>query len=271
MIDDPNPQEWRELQAGVCRLFNELGLKADTEVKLSTPRGEVEIDVLGVDVGSVDKIRYIVECKNWSSAIPQHVVHSFTTVMHETGANIGFIVSQKGLQAGAEKYTNNTNIVGMTYLELQARYFPVWWERFFCRQIGDLADELVDFVSGHSARCDELVAKLSPERAEHFESTRRCFGSFALLMTHLNIGRFTNLTEWPGRDSLLLRPPESLDQYKRDVLNRFWSHFEWQRVSTFRELMVMIKEILLEAQQMFREIFGGDIDDAWERETAKMP
>jgi hypothetical protein len=42
-------------------------------------------------------------------------------------------------------------------------------------------------------------------------------------------------------------------------------------VSTFRELMVMIKEILLEAQQMFREIFGGDIDDAWERETAKMP
>ena len=46
MIEDPYPPDWKALQAGVARLFNEIGLTAKTEEKLTTPRGEVEIDVL---------------------------------------------------------------------------------------------------------------------------------------------------------------------------------------------------------------------------------
>lgn len=114
MIENPEPSDWRLLQDGVCRIFNEIGLTAKTEVELTTPRGTVEVDVFAVDEKSVDKIRYIVECKNWGTAIPQTVVHAFTTVMHETGANIGFIVSHHGLQEGAERYTENTNIIGLT-------------------------------------------------------------------------------------------------------------------------------------------------------------
>jgi len=88
VIDDPLPKDWRDLQAGVQRIFRNVGLSADVEVDLETPRGSVNVDVLAVDVRSVDKIRYIVECKNWGNAIPQAVVHSFTTVMHETGAKL---------------------------------------------------------------------------------------------------------------------------------------------------------------------------------------
>jgi len=127
MIDDPYPRDWRELQAGVCRLFNDIGLTAVTEKQLTTPRGVVEVDVYAVDEASVDRIQYIVECKNWKEAIPKTVVHAFITVMHETGANLGFIVSQKGLQSGAVAYTDSTNIVGLTYLELQQRYMRAWW------------------------------------------------------------------------------------------------------------------------------------------------
>jgi hypothetical protein len=268
MIDDPHPADWRELQAGVCRLFNEIGLSANTEVKIATPRGDVEIDVFAVDNGSVDKIQYLVECKNWSAAIPQTVVHAFTTVMAETGANIGFIVSQKGLQAGAERYTNSTSITGLTYLELQQRYFAVWWEKCFCREIGDLADEMADFVSPFEPHRDELVAALSPEKAEHFDGLQRCFGTFCMVMTHMNMGRFTNLKEWGNGDSKLLKPPKSLDHFKTDVLS-MWSHFPWERPGTFRELMVMIKEILIEAQHEFRLVFGGDIDDVYEAQAVQ--
>lgn len=164
MIDNPYPTDWRELQTGVARLFNEIGLIAETEKLLQTPRGEVEVDVYAVDEASVDKIRYLVECKNWSAAIPQTVVHAFTTVMSETGANIGFIVSQKGLQAGAARYTNNTSITGLTYLELQQRYFGAWWERHFCIEIGNLADEIMDFAGPFCTRRDQLVAKLSDKK-----------------------------------------------------------------------------------------------------------
>lgn len=83
MIEDPYPPDWKALQAGVARLFNEIGLSARIEEKLKTPRGEVEIDVFAVDETSVDKIRYLVECENWNSAIPQTVVHAFNTVMAE--------------------------------------------------------------------------------------------------------------------------------------------------------------------------------------------
>lgn len=269
MIDNPHPKDWRDLQAGVCRLFNEIGLSAEIEKVLATPRGEVEVDLYAVDEASVDKIRYIVECKNWSSAIPQHVVHSFTTVMYETGANIGFIVSRKGLQSGAERYTNSTSITGLTYLELQQRYFAVWWEKCFCREIGDLADEMADFVSPFAPHRDELVAALSSENAERFDRLTRCFGTFCTVMTHMNMGRFTNLKEWGNGDSKLLMPPRSLDHFKADVLNRFWPHFPWERTGTFRELMIMIKEIVGEAQQEFRLVFGGDIDDVYEANVEK--
>ncbi len=93
LIENPEPSDWKILQSGVCRIFNEIGLKAETEKKIKTPRGIVELDVFAVDPGSVDNIQYVVECKNWKTAIPQSVVHSFTTVMHEVGANIGYIVS----------------------------------------------------------------------------------------------------------------------------------------------------------------------------------
>lgn len=266
MIDDPNPKDWRQLQTSVCRLMTEIGLTAEAEKLLKTPRGEVEVDVYAIDQLSVDKIRYIVECKNWSAAIPQTVVHAFTTVMSETGANIGFIVSQKGLQSGAEKYTNNTNIIGMTYLGLQQRYFDVWWERCFCRQIGDMADEMMDFVEPYNTRRDEIVAKLSPEKADRLDGLQRCFGNFCMVMTHLNISRFANFKEWPNRDSKLLKPPGSLDEYKATVLST-WSHFEWDRVATFRDLKVMIEEILTEAHQEFSAVFGGEINEVYGRQS----
>lgn len=264
MIEDPNPRDWRELQDGVCRLLNEIGLAAETEKMLTTPRGEVEVDVYAVDLASVDKIKYIVECKNWSAAIPQAVVHAFTTVMSETGANIGFIVSKNGLQRGAEKYTNNTNIIGMTYHELQQRYFGIWWERYFCRQVGDRADEMMDFVEPYNPHRDELVAELPQERAGQFHGLQQCFGTFCMAMTHLNIGRYTNLKEWPNQDSRLIKRPESLESYKATVLS-MWPHFQWERATNFRELKVMIEEIISEAHEKFRAVFGGEIEEVYDQ------
>ncbi len=119
LIENPEPGDWRDLQAGVGRILTELGLVVEVEKVIETPRGRVELDVYAVDEQSVDKIRYVVECKNWGCSIPQQVVHSFTTVMHEVGANIGFIISKHGLQAGAEAYTRNTSIVGITFKQFQ--------------------------------------------------------------------------------------------------------------------------------------------------------
>ena len=57
MIDDPLPTNWKDLQNGVQRIFRNVGLYAEVEANVETPRGSVNVDVLAIDPKSVDKIR----------------------------------------------------------------------------------------------------------------------------------------------------------------------------------------------------------------------
>lgn len=254
MIDDPLPQDWRDLQSGVQRIFRNVGLAAEVEVDLDTPRGSVNVDVLAVDVRSVDKIKYIVECKNWGSAIPQSVVHSFTTVMHETGANIGFIISKHGLQQGAQRYTQNTNIVGMTYLEFQKRYFEAWWKRYFCPLIGDAADIPLQYTEPFNTERDEAYQKLSAPDQEKFDRLRgESSGSLMAL------SMFNYLAVSPALNTgTMLEVPKDLEDFKTRVLAVITPHIRWE-CSTFRQLLQIMLEYMRDLEAEFDAIFGGSI------------
>lgn len=254
MIDDPLPENWQDLQTGVQRIFRNVGLLAEVEVDLETPRGSVNVDVLATDVRSVDKIRYIVECKNWGSSIPQTVVHSFTTVMHETGANIGFIISKHGLQQGAKQYTQNTNIIGMTYLEFQQRYFEAWWNRYFCPRIGDAADEPLQYVEPINSKRDREYAKLSLQEQEKFDQLRKEKGVSVMVLSMLNY-KFMSKALNTGN---LLEVPKNLDDFKSRVLAQICPHIEWH-CDTYRELLEIILEYLSDTKAEFDTIFGGAI------------
>ncbi|WP_306546004.1 restriction endonuclease [Malikia spinosa] len=258
MIDHPHPTNWRELQAGVCRIFREIGLNAVAEKKLSTPRGEVEVDVYAVDESSVDKIQYIVECKNWQQAIPQTVVHAFTTVMHETGANLGFIVSQKGLQSGAVAYTDSTNIVGLTYLQLQERYMPVWWDRYFCPHLGDAADVLMDYVEPVNGTRDKKLDTMSDEDIDRWRDLVAKYGEFGATLSFFNMGRYQNLRENPGSMGTLLDVPSNIEEFRSRVLRVICRHHEFTS-ETFRELLDELKHVLAAAVQEFIDLFGENI------------
>lgn len=117
------PKNWKDLQIKVNYILSCVGLVSEIEKSINTPRGSVAIDVFAYDPNSLDKIRYIIECKNWNKKVPQNVIHSFTTVMQETGANIGYIISKKGFQNGAKEYINYTNIRLFSYDEFQNHYF----------------------------------------------------------------------------------------------------------------------------------------------------
>lgn len=196
MIDDPMPSDWRELQAGVARLLTEIGLSAKIEHSLNTPRGKVTVDVYAVDDTNLDKTTYIVECKNWDTAIPQSVVHAFTTVMHETGANIGLIVSKFGLQSGSERYTHSTNITGLTYGELQARYLRLWWQKVFCLKLGTVARPLFDLIRPDR----DHASKLPQELQAAFRLKQSAFENLAVqvgMMTAMSYGSWAYTVDVP--------------------------------------------------------------------------
>lgn len=252
MIDDPLPASWQDLQFGVQRIFRNLGLNAEVEVDLETPRGSVNVDVLAIDIRSLDKITYIVECKNWSNTIPQSVVHSFTTVMHETGANVGFIISKHGLQQGAKRYTKNTNIIGMTYLEFQQRYFEAWWRRYFCPRIGDAAEEPLQYVEPMNGKRDQEYAKLSPQAKEEFSQLDRERGMLVMVLAMMNAPSYS--------PSMRVQEdiPDNFEEFKAKVLMQIAPGIDYH-CNTFRELLEIILEFLADTKAKFDAIFGGTI------------
>ncbi|KKB02724.1 restriction endonuclease [Pantoea anthophila] len=252
MIDNPLPASWQDLQFGVQRIFRNLGLNAEVEVDLETPRGSVNVDVLATDIRSLDKITYIVECKNWGNNIPQSVVHSFTTVMHETGANVGFIISKHGLQQGAKRYTKNTNIIGMTYLEFQQRYFEAWWRRYFCPRIGGAADEPLQYVEPMNGKRDKEYAKLSPQAQEEFIQLERERGMLVMVMAMMDASSYSPSMRHLGDI------PNNFEEFKEKVLTQIAPGIDY-RCNTYRELLEIILEYLADTKARFDAIFGGAI------------
>ncbi|TDO95579.1 restriction endonuclease [Marinomonas balearica] len=256
MIDDPYPEKWQDLQLGVRRIFRNVGLSADVEVDLVTPRGLVNVDVLAIDGQSVDKIKYIVECKNWGKTIPQSVVHSFTTVMGETGANIGFIISKHGLQSGAKEYTRNTNIVGLTYLEFQQRYFEAWWKRYFCPRIGDAADRVLQYTEEFNRYRDKEYNKLPPEKKKEFDHLRSQYMVHSMTFSMFNFPTLSSKLN----TGTLLDVPSDLEGFKKNVLSSIAPGIEWH-CTTFRGLLGIILEFLQDVEAEFNSLFGGYIFD----------
>jgi restriction system protein len=253
MIEDPQPKDWKDLQKGVARIFEEIGFEVETEKVVDTPRGRIEVDVFAIDHSGSDGIVYIVECKNWQKSVNQEVVHAFTTVMHETGANVGLIVSRTGLQAGATGYTQSTNIRGMTYGEFQAKYFPMWFERFFASTLDNAADDLLQYVELFNSRRDREVATLTESNRERFETLKNRFSGFGLAMAFFRLCEFNKVLGMP--DIPFVDDIERIKKYVQD------SPDGNVRVNStyFRDALIELLATVGKITNEFNEIFGRNI------------
>jgi len=81
-------------------IFQQSGLNSETDKKITTTCGSVNVDVYAEDLSSQPPTTYICECKCWQSNVPKTVVHALRTVLQDYGANWGFIISSAGFQSG---------------------------------------------------------------------------------------------------------------------------------------------------------------------------
>ena len=181
------PVDWRDLQNKVCLLLSQSGFEAEIEKVISTPRGEVEIDVFAVDPRSIDKITYVVECKNWCIPVNQSVIHAFTTVMSEIGSNIGYIVSKAGFQNGAIRYTNHTNIKLFSFIELQNHYYKSWMINYFAPQLENYVERCNLYVEPCNCTRDRAVAGLNEANKNIYRSLVDKYGSFIVTLEMLAV------------------------------------------------------------------------------------
>ncbi|MGO2498648.1 MAG: restriction endonuclease [Vibrio litoralis] len=256
MIENPKPSDWKGLQTSVCKILNEVGIHSETEVTLETPRGEVEIDVFGIDHNSVEKIRYIVECKNWQNAVPQTIIHAFTTVLNETGGHIGILISKEGFQEGALKYIKHTNIVAMTFLEFQARYFDLWFTKNFCAPLAASVDTLLQYVEPVNSLRYRCLKDLDATKLEEFTALRKRYEIFAMVVSLLAADKMLPIGHLAQRfdNSTLF----NIEDFKNRLVDNLGGEFSYQSIY-YRDLVNEMSGHINEITDKFHHVFGRNI------------
>jgi hypothetical protein len=126
LITREPPATWQLLEQVVCEILTECGMSAQRQASLQLLRGAANVDVLATDVQNGITTRIVCECKYWESPVPQAVVHAFRSVLSETGAHRGYIISKIGFQSGAYEAAHATNIDLLTFEEFQQQFFERW-------------------------------------------------------------------------------------------------------------------------------------------------
>lgn len=111
---DTNPPDWQKYQEETRDFFLSQGCKAETDVRIKGVRSYHNIDVFVTFQRYGITCRWIVECKLWARKVPKEKVEILKSIVNETGADRGLIISEEGFQSGAEDAAMNSNITLVT-------------------------------------------------------------------------------------------------------------------------------------------------------------
>jgi hypothetical protein len=117
----------------------------------------VDVDVVAHDRTVSPPILYLVECKHWSKAVPRTVVHAFRTVVQDSGAHVGLIVSRSGFQSGAGSAAESANISLVTWNEFQLLFVERWKAGRYA-QLQPLLEKVFEFYDYFSAPIGNAIA-----------------------------------------------------------------------------------------------------------------
>lgn len=96
-----------------------MGATANTNVALQGVRAKHDVDVLITAQFLGTDVKWVVEAKKWKTRIPKEKVMALQSILSDTGADKGFIISEVGFQKGAHESAANTNIKLLTFKELK--------------------------------------------------------------------------------------------------------------------------------------------------------
>lgn len=173
IIEPASPEHWQELQNAVGRILGEVGLAVEIDTPLELVRGQASVDVFARDYSAVPRMTYVVECKHWKSAVPQGVVHAFRTIVAESGANQGFIVSSGGFQSGAYAAAEKSNVDLLSWEEFQALFADRWYYSHALPLLHRELDPLVEYTEPINSRVFRKADALPAEGRKEFIRLRR--------------------------------------------------------------------------------------------------
>jgi restriction system protein len=166
VITSEEPADWQSLQSMVGGILEECGFDVKIERPTPTVRGVVNIDVFAREERDGRTYTVLCECKQWKSNVPQQVVHAFRTVVHDTGAHVGYVIATKGFQAGALREAELTNVRLVTWQEFQLEFEQAWLTHYMTLTV---ARELDAFLTLAEPLRPRAYAELSGPQQQRFD------------------------------------------------------------------------------------------------------
>jgi restriction system protein len=239
---DP-PESWQDLEARVAQILSECGYDVEVQKKVRLARGEVNIDVYAVDHTSPPNI-FAFECKLWTRPATRSVVHAFRTVVGDSGANTGFIISTAGFQQGAVDAAAYSNVRLLDWAQFQEMFVERWFE-YFVDRVEREAKELHPYTEPYNPRIFGKADALPPERSAQFWALRDKYAALGMvdmiwggppLMRHLlpsgedvvpNLPLRKHVEESDSREWIAGLPDDVLDATAlRPLLNALLRHYQ---------------------------------------------
>lgn len=111
---------WRQYQEDVASYFRQLGFDAKTDVALKGVRTSHDVDVVVRSKHVGFPLFWLIECKDWKSAVPKGHVLQLRTIVEDVGADRGIMMSESSFQSGAVEaaYRSNIQLSSLAQLKL---------------------------------------------------------------------------------------------------------------------------------------------------------
>jgi restriction system protein len=228
LIEANPPGSWQDLEARVAQILTECGYEVERQKNIPLARGDVNIDVWADDHSSPQNI-IVVECKHWATPVTKSVVHSFRTVVGDSGANTGLIVSSAGFQKGAVEAAAYSNVRLLDWTEFQTMFAVRWFRQYMSSTLEEQTDALHEYTEAMNSRILRKAGALSPDKQEQFRVLRERYFPLAL----------SNFAFFPGNLEFLLPVNESPLPSLPLRVSRQWPHG--------RELESLVPDDVLDA------------------------
>lgn len=115
------PKQWYDFQEQIAEHFRTLGVSAKTNVSIEGVRTCHDVDILVSTKFLGADITWIVEAKWWKKSVPKEKVLALRSIVDDTGADRGFLISEKGFQSGAWDAAHKTNVELVKFTDLKDR------------------------------------------------------------------------------------------------------------------------------------------------------
>jgi hypothetical protein len=187
LIESSPPHTWRQLQDRVARIYRESGWQTDIESHIKTARGTAIIDVLARDPRPRPQVTALCECKHWRKRVPKTIVHSLRSVVTDSGANWGIIVSSGGFQKGTHEAAEHSNIRLLDWAGFQELMRDQWIREFMVPQLFAANEPLFEYTEPINSRIFRKADNLSKSKQATFRRLRAKYLPLATMLIPVHL------------------------------------------------------------------------------------